>query len=74
MVLQLSLKYKVHTMSRDYFVGIVIDYGLDKRSSIPDSVRNFSPLHSVKTDSKVHTASYPMCKAGYFRGSKAAGA
>jgi hypothetical protein len=55
----------------DSSVGIGRGSWLDGRDQFPAEARDFSLLHSVKTGSEVHPASYKMGTGGSFRGVKA---
>jgi hypothetical protein len=57
--------------SRGSSVGIVSDYGLDDRGSIPDRAEYFSSCLCVQTGSGVHPASYTMGTRGPFSRGKA---
>jgi hypothetical protein len=61
--------------SRSSSVGIVTGYGLNNRGiglQFPAEASDFYVLHSVKTGSGTHPASYPMGIGGSFTGGKAA--
>jgi hypothetical protein len=59
--------------SWDSSVGIAMGYQLDGLVSFP-AVHNVSLLHSVKTGSGAHPASYPIGARDSVPGGKAAGA
>jgi hypothetical protein len=69
-----SMSITVETWSQDSSVGMATGYGLGGRGSISDKGKIFYVLHSVRTDSEAHPASYPMGTGGSFPDSKAAGA
>jgi hypothetical protein len=59
---------------RDSSVGTANRYGQDGRGvRFPKGVRVFPLLHSVRTDSGAHPASYPMGTGGSFPGDKPTG-
>jgi hypothetical protein len=78
-ICQLSLILHVHVSHRTVIAqsGIALDYGLDGRGSrfrFPTGAGNFSLRHRVQSDSRAHSASYPLGTTGSFLGGKATGA
>jgi hypothetical protein len=60
-------------MTRESSVGVATGYGLEGRSSIPGSLRDFFLLHRVQTGSGAHPTFHPMGTRSFFPGVKRQG-
>jgi hypothetical protein len=60
LIVEISVGLMLVFRSRDSSVGIVKEYGLDGRCSIPGRGKEFSQFHSVQIGSGAPPASYPM--------------